>query len=164
MAKISSISGNGFLKLNLYTDFPEKLFHTEILYLDFFGKKKKFEVENLIKQKKSYFIKFSGFETERELQVLLGREIFITEKDLAELPEGSYFIHELIDSEVFRSGETIGRVKDVLNLPGNDVYVIEDENGNEILIPAVSDFIISFDAEKKIMILKDDAGIYDDED
>lgn len=163
MAKISSISGNGFLKLNLYTDYPEKLFQTEILYLDFFGKKKKFEVENLIRQKKFYFIKFSGFETERELQVLLGREIFITEKDLAELPEGNYFIHDLIDSEVFRSGEKIGRIKDVLNLPANDVYVIEDENGNEILLPAVPDFIMSFDAEKKIMILKDDAGIYDDE-
>lgn len=164
VAKITSISGNGYLKLNLITDFPEKLFQTETLYIDFFGKKKKFEVENLIRQKKAYLIKFFGFETERELQVLLGREIFITEKELAELPEGSYFIHELIDSEVFRSGEKIGRVKDVLNLPANDVYLIVDENGNEILIPAVPDFIISFDAEKKIMIIKDDAGIYDDED
>ena len=52
----------------------------------------------------------------------------------------------------------------VLNYPANDVFVIEDKEGNEILIPAVADYIESFNPENKILILKPGGELYEDED
>jgi len=56
-----------------------------------------------------------------------------------------------------------GIVKDVLTIPANSVYVVEDVNGQEILIPAVEHFIDAVDIEKKLITLKPDVELYDDE-
>ena len=50
-------------------------------------------------------------------------------------------------------------------MPANDVYVVKDNSGNEVLIPAVNDFVEKFDPDKKIMKLKPGEDLYDtDED
>ena len=57
-----------------------------------------------------------------------------------ELPEGSMFIQDLIGLPVLCEGKTLGKVKEVLQLPANDVYVVEGEQ--EYMIPAVPEFIL----------------------
>jgi len=84
---------------------------------------------------------------------------------LVKLADDTYFIHDLIGSGVLRDSVLLGHIEDVLTLPSNDVYVVKDLNGRRILIPAVKDFVKSFDAERKILELV--AGcdlLYDDED
>lgn len=164
IARITSISGSeGFLNLYLITDFDEKMKSLKEVYVDFFGSKKKFVVESVKGSKKSFQIKFEKFNTPRELQVLSGREIYISENDLAKLPDGSYFIHDLIDVEVLRNNISLGKIREVLNLPANDVFVIADDKGREILIPFVLDFIEKFDLKNKRLVLKPGAGEYEDD-
>jgi RimM protein, required for 16S rRNA processing len=80
------------------------------------------------------------------------------------LPEDTFFIHDLIGSIVLRNDVNIGTVEDVLVLPANDVLEINSGN-RKILVPIVKDFIQSFDAQKKIIELKKDCDLlYDDED
>ena len=62
------------------------------------------------------------------------------DRDDAELPEGSMFIQDLIGLPVLCEGKTLGRVKEILQLPANDVYVVEGEQ--EYMIPAVPEFIL----------------------
>ncbi len=166
IAKIISTSGNeGFINITLFTDFPEHLYNLKKVYIDFFNDKKEFIIDKVKGSKDKYQIKLKNFDNAKDSEILVGKEIFIEEKNLLKLPENQYYIHDLIGSRVLRNNVEIGKIKDVISLPANDVYIVEDENGNEILIPAVHNYVESFDPDKKIMLLKPGEDLYDtDED
>lgn len=165
IARITSSSGlSGFVKLKIITDYPQQLFDLREVYIDFFGTKKKFIVEEVRESSKYFIIKFEKFDTERELEVLIGREIYVSEKDSPDLPDGAFYVHELIDASVWRGSVFLGKVKDVLKLPANDVLVIESKDSKELLLPFVLDFIDHFDEENKKLVFKPGAGIYEDDE
>ncbi len=165
VARITSISGSeGFLNLQILTDFPQKLPELKEVYLDFFGSKKKFVVEKIKCSNKSWQIKFRNFNSQRELNVLINREIFIDINVAAKLPDGSYFVHDLIDMEVWQENTLLGKVTDILKVPANDIFVIADEFGNERLIPFIFSFIDKIEAENRKIFLKPGAGEYEDDE
>lgn len=165
IARITSASDKkGFVKIFSYSDFPERFLSLTEVYIDFFDSKKKFIVEKVKKVKHDFFIKFKNFDSAIETRVLLDKEIFVDEKSVIRLPDNVYFIHDLLKSKVFRNEKYFGRIIDVLSYPANDVYVIEDVNGQEILLPALSELIESFDEKNKMMILKPGESFYEDED
>jgi 16S rRNA processing protein RimM len=135
------------------------------VFVDFFNEKKKFFIED-VKRKKDYFlIKFRNFNSERDVELLIGKEIFVDKANLVKLPEDQFFVHDLIGSEVYRNDKLLGVIKDVLPLPANDVYVVNDVEGNEILVPAVKEIILEFNPETKMLILKPGEDLYEtDED
>ncbi len=164
IAKIVSVYGKeGFVKITSFTDFPERFFDLKKVYLDFFGDKKEFFVERVKKQKNNFLLKFKNFETGEDASALIGKEIFVDNENVIKLPEDHYFIHDLLGSTVLRNGQVFGVIKDVLAYPANDVYVI-DNLGKEILIPAVKQFVESFNPEKKILILKPGDEFYEDDE
>lgn len=167
IARIKSVYGkNGSVKIISYSDFPERFYKLKKVYIDFFGSKKEFLVEHVEKIKDSFIIKFKNFNSETESGFLAGKEIYVDEENLVKLPENYFFIHDLIGSRVLRNNEEFGTISEVLSLPANDVYVVQSVQGEEVLIPAVADFIESFDAGKKLLILKPGKELYekDDED
>jgi 16S rRNA processing protein RimM len=166
IAKIISASGNeGFVNITLFTDFPEHLYSLKKVYIDFFNDKKEFIVDKVKNAKDKYQIKLKNFESAKDSELLIGKEIFIIERDLLKLQKDQYYIHDLIGSIVLRNNVEIGKITDVISLPANDVYIVQDKNKNEILIPAISVYVESFDPEKKIMLLKPGEDLYDaDED
>lgn len=167
IAKVVSVSGKeGFLKILSYSDFPERFVKLKKVFIDFFGEKKIFLVDKVKShsRRRGILLKFKGFDTEKDAQALIGKDIFVDKTNLVKLPEGYFFIHDLIGCEVYRNDEKFGVIKDVLIYPANDVYLIQETGGSEILIPAVKDYVESFDPEKKILILKPGSGIYEDED
>ena len=165
IAKIVSLKGkDGFVNIISHSDFPDRFYKLEKVYIDFFNDKKEFFVEKVVEQKKQIAFKFRNFDSDKDAQVLIGKDVFVDEEKAIKLPEGSYFVHDLIGSKVFRNGEEFGSLKDVLRFPANDVYVIIDTLGEEILIPAVKDYIESFDREKKILVIKPGDEIYEDDE
>jgi 16S rRNA processing protein RimM len=133
------------------------------VYIDFFDIKKKFYVEEVKKVKNDFIIRFKNFNAGSDTKVLLDKEIYVDQKDVVKLPDNVYFIHDLLNSKVFRNEKYFGKIIDVLAYPANDVYVIIDTSGQEILLPALSELIDSFDAKNKMMILKPGESFYEDE-
>ena len=163
IAKINSLYGkNGFVKIESYSDFPERFFQLDEVFIDFWGDKKKLFVQEVIKQRKYFTLKFKNFDNEREADVFTGKDIYVEKKDVIELPAGSYFVHDLVGCRVFQADNEIGIVNDVINSPANDVIVIKGEKDKEILVPLVLEFIENFDPENKKLFLKKDI-VYDDE-
>ncbi len=81
---------------------------------------------------------------------LRGCELKIAESDLAPLPAGHYFIHELIGCIVYDdAGISLGEVREVLTPGANDVYVVRTPNGKDILLPAIPECILQVDTEDK---------------
>ena len=80
---------------------------------------------------------------------LKGKLVSIDRRD-AKLPEGGYFIQDIIGARVVdENGAEVGTLAEVLNLPGSDVYVVRGER--EILIPAVPQFILSRDIDAGVI-------------
>jgi len=164
IAKLTSLFGKeGFIKIDPYFNSAERFLELDVVYVDFWGDKKKLIVEDVKLLNNTFVLKFKNFDNTRESEVFLGRKMYLETKNLVELPEHNYFIHDLIGSKVFKYNDEIGEISDVLSLPANDVIVILSKKQKEILVPLVPDFIDKFEPEKKILILKPEMG-FDDED
>jgi 16S rRNA processing protein RimM len=163
IAKVVSLYGKGgFVRIVSYSDFPERFYSLKQVYFDFFDEKKELVVEQVLKKKNSFLLKFRNFDSDKDSQILLKKEIFIDESDKVKLPKNYFFIHDIIGAAVYQKNKVLGKVVDVLSLPANDVFVIK-ENENEILFPAVKKYIEKLDVEKRVLIIKDDINLYDED-
>jgi len=163
IAKVGQVYGkDGYVKLESFSDFPERFLKLGKVYLDFWGDKKNFYVEDVKDLNGKLVIKFKRFDTLRDANVLIDREIYIDEKDKISLPENHFFVHDLIGSEVIVEKEKIGMVSDVMKVKGNDILVISTIDKKEKLIPFVLTFIEKFDAVKKRLILNISKDFWED--
>jgi 16S rRNA processing protein RimM len=160
----SVINKDGFVLVKSFSDVPDRFLKTKSVFLDFFGSKKELFIEEAKGSGANVSVKFKSFDTESDSQYLVGKNIYITEKE-AELSSADvFYVHDVIGSEVYRNGVLFGKVEDVLQLPANDVYVITKTDGKEYLLPAVFDYIESFDPKGKRLTLKPgDSDFYDED-
>lgn len=150
IAQIKSIYGcEGYVSIISYSDALDRFKKLRKIFIEVFGDKREFFVENTSFVGKEWLLKFRNFNSDQDVEFLLGKKIFIEKKDLQKLPEDTFYIHDLVGSKVFTESKFFGYLIDVLVLPSNDVYVIKSEDGNEILIPALKEYIIGFDPVKK---------------
>ena len=165
IARIEQLYGkDGFVKLKLFSDFPDRFLNLKKVYIDFWGDKKRFFVEDVNDLKGKIIIKFKKFDSPRDSQVLIDREIYVDEKDAVSLPDNHYFVHDLIGSEVVVEKERIGTISEVIKGKANDVLVVLTDDKNEKLIPFVLNFIEKFDAAKKRLILNISKNFLEDDE
>lgn len=153
IGKVKQVHGKaGYVLLDSFSDFLKQFINLKKVYLDFWGDKKNFYIEDVKDINGRLALKFKKFDSIRDCQVLVSREIYIDEKDKISFPDNHFFAHELIGSEVIIEKKSYGIVADVITGKANDVLVITTNN-KEKLIPLVLNFIESFDAAKKKLIL-----------
>ena len=99
--------------------------------------------------KRFVLMKLDGVESVEAAQALRDSVLYIDRSGVA-LPEGRYFIKDLIGLAVFDGGERIGTLYDVLTAPAHDVYVVRGGDG-EHMIPAVPEFVKEIDLEQGIV-------------
>lgn len=154
IAKVEQLYGkDGYVKIQSFSDFPDRFLNLDEVYLDFWGDKKTFYIEDFKNLNGKLVFKFNKFDSTRDCQVLLGRDIYVDENDKIRLPDNHFFVHDLIGSEVIVENESIGIVSDVMKAKANDVLIITSDDEKEKLIPFVLNFIEKFDAINKKLIL-----------
>ena len=140
----------GELKIQPWADGPEFLKGFRKLYVD----GKPFEVLSAKVHKGCLIAAFAGIENIDSANLLRNKIVFIDRED-AKLPKGSYFLQDLIGLPVINdeTDEEIGTMKEVMNMPASDIYVINGKNG-EVLVPAVPEFIKSVDTDAGFIRIK----------
>ena len=119
---------------------------------------KDYAVESCRVQKTCNLLKIEGVDTMEAAQAMRGKTVEIYRCDA---PEGLIFAAELMGMTVLCEGEEIGKITDVLDYPGNKVYVVKGRK--EYMIPAVKEFILSTDMEKNEMQVRIIEGMRSDE-
>ena len=119
---------------------------------------KDYAVETCRVQKTCNLLKVKGIDSMEAAQAMRGKVVEIYREDVD--PE-IIFADELIDVEVFSQGQAIGKIVDVLDYPGNKVYVVRGEF--EYMIPAVKQFILSTDVDANRMEVSLIEGMRTDE-
>ena len=107
---------------------------------------KEYAVESCRIQKTCNLLKVTGVDTMEAAQSMRGKTVEIYREDA---PADVVFAAELIGVAVEADGQPIGEVTDVLDYPGNKVYVVKGEH--EYMIPAVKAFVESIDVEANLM-------------
>lgn len=143
----------GDLWLNLSTDFPERLGAGKIVYI---GKKfKKFSIGSFSLKGHRGLVKFDEFNSPEEARLLTNQNVYVKIEDLPELPDDEYYHHNLIGIRVVNANQDeIGFLEDIVVTGANDVYVVKDSTGKEVLIPAIKSVILDIDITNKTMVVK----------
>lgn len=129
----------GEAKVNLLTDFPERFTGLERVYLG--PRHDEVEIEETRLHKGQALVRFAGITTPEQVDKLRGAEIAVPRADAVELPDDHYFLSDLLGAEVRTTdGRELGRIADILQTGGNDVYVVRGRGG-EVLVPAIRDAI-----------------------
>lgn len=104
---------------------------------------------------KFWLIRFEGYGDSQTVAGFTNQMIQIDLRDAAPLPEGQFYLNEIIGMQVLdESEQSIGAVTEVIVTGANDVYVIRSESGEEILIPAIKSVILKMDREANLMIIR----------
>ena len=143
----------GEAKVLTWLDAPEMLCEFDRCRID----GKEYTIEGCRVQKTCNLLKLQGIDTMEAAQAMRGKIVQLYREDIS--PD-VIFGDELIGVEVFCENEKIGEITDVLDYPGNSVYVI---NKGEYMIPAVKEFVLSTDIDKNEMIVKLIEGMRSDE-
>ena len=152
---VSTHGVKGEMKLYPWVDGPELLLKIKRVRVDSLD----FTVLGCRIQKNCNLLKLEGIDTVEKAQSLRGKSVQLYRDDL---PNGLIFADELIGMEVFDQEEYIGKVEDVLDYPGNKVYVIRGKK--EYMVPAVKQFVISQDLDANRMQVSMIEGMETDED
>ena len=119
---------------------------------------REYRLEEVRVQKTCNLVKIEGIDTMEAAQAMRGKVIKLFREDI---DPDVIFAAELIGMEVYAEDTCIGKIKEVLDYPGNSVYVVRGEY--EYMIPAVKQFILSTDVEKNVMQVKIIEGMRSDE-
>ena len=144
----------GEVKVLCWLDDPEMLCEFDRCTID----GKDYVMDQVRVQKTCNLVKFRGVDTMEAAQAMRGKVVKLYREDI---DDEVIFAAELIGMQVYADGVCIGKIKEVLDYPGNSVYVVRGEH--EYMIPAVKQFILSTDVEKNEMQVKLIEGMRSDE-
>ena len=147
----------GEIKLNPWTDNIEDLLDLEVFY-DKDGKP--LEVQTSRIHKNTLIIKFRTLSTMNDAEKMKGKTLY-TEK--TPLPEGRYYIKDLIGLTVLENREKLGTLTDVFNTGANDIYEVKTPDGKFIYLPVIDGVIGDVDLDAKTMEVTIPEGLLDDE-
>lgn len=114
--------------------------------------------------KRQVLLQLEGIADMTAAEHLRGQTLWIPAAQIAPLPAGQFYIHDLVGLRVAHvNGKALGRVADVLVGVGNDLLVVRnDESGAETLVPAAKEFIKSVDLAAGVLSLDPIPGLFDD--
>jgi 16S rRNA processing protein RimM len=143
----------GELKVDPVSSNLERFKHLDKVYLRN-CKLRAFAIENVRLSDRFVFLKFSDINTRNDAELLRNCEVLIDKEALIKLSPGEFFVHDLVGCKVFtEEKDLLGKIVDVMQISSNDVYVIMNQKGQELLIPAIKDVIKRVDIKNKKIII-----------
>lgn len=151
IGQIVNTSGlKGEIKVKPFTDDITKFNNFKTIYVSIKRELKEFEIEHVRFSKNMVFLKLKGIDTIEEAENY--RNLYLKRKrDKDEkLEEDTYYIVDLIGCKVHTDDQKeLGEVVDVFSTGSNDIYVVKDELGKQILLPAIKDVIKNVDIKNR---------------
>ncbi len=160
---ISSTHGvRGEVKVYPTTDDPELFLDLAQVTLDTGREQITLEIQNVKFFKNMVILKFKGYDNINDIEKYKGKDLLIHRDQAVKLKEDEYFVTDLMGLKVVaEEGTVLGILKEVIPTGANDVYVVQPENGKELLLPAIKDCILNVDLEKGIMTIHLMDGLLD---
>jgi len=118
------------------------------------GGSREVKVESCWPHKGRFVLKLEGVGSIDEAEAYRGLELRIGEEDLAALPPGSYYHHQLKGLRVVDpEGRGLGVAADLLETGGASPVLVVRGPAGELLVPLAEDFVRRVDLEAGTMVV-----------
>ncbi len=154
-------SYKGEVVIKLDTDEPELYQDLETVFLELNGKLLPFFIENSLLQKGNQLrVKFEDFTTEADAERILKKEVYLPLTMLPKLEGNKFYYHEVIDFDLIdKNFGLVGKIKSVNDTTAQDLFIVKNIEGKEILIPLIDEFLIKIDRDNRQVIVKTPKGL-----
>lgn len=162
MGKLRKPHGvRGEMVMTVLTDFPELLKNGQNVYL---GEEfQKMTVRSVRPHRDDLLIAFEEISDRDEVGYFRNTMLFMKEGEFPELPEDEYYLHDLVGMEVVTdTGQSLGELKEILVTGANDVYLVQKDQGREILIPAIEEVVLEIDFDQGTILIRPLPGLLQD--
>ena len=150
---VNTFGIKGELKVTPFTDDINRFDNLKKVYVKTRKEDKLYKVEGVRYHKNMVLLKLEGIENPEQAELLKNAYLEIDREDAIPLKEGQYFIVDLIGLDVYTDeGNLLGKVEDIYNTGANDIYVVKDELGKQILLPGIKDIIKEVILDDRIIV------------
>ena len=140
----------GEIMMDLHTDFPERMKSGRKLFVG--NEYQPMTLTSVRSHQAGLLVKFKGIETPEDAGLLRNQWVYIKAKDAQPLPEGQIYQHELFGFRVVDENDNpLGELIEIIETGANDVYVIRNDSGKDLLLPAIPSVIIELDPAGRFM-------------
>ncbi len=151
---VNTFGIKGEIKISPFTDDIRRFDDLEYVYVRTKKETKLYKVENVKYHKNMVLMKLEAINTLEQAEMLRNAFLEVDREHAVPLKEGTYFIADLIGLDVYTDEEKLlGKVEDIYNTGANDIYVVKDELGKQILLPGTKEVIKRVDLEKEKIIV-----------
>jgi 16S rRNA processing protein RimM len=145
----------GEVSITVLTDFPERFKTTEWVYLGDEVEAAPYRLEHHRWHRDNVLLTLGGVTDRTQAEQLVGQLVQVPVEEAVALPEGSYYLYQLIGLQVVTTeGQHLGVVTDILETRANDVYIVTNDRQEEILLPSIPDVVKSIDLEKGQIVVE----------
>ena len=144
---VNTFGIKGEVKVKPFTEYMERFEKYDTIIVK--GKEeKKYKIQNIKYQKSTLVLKLEGIETVEDAEKLKNSYIEVTRDQAGELEDGVYYIADLIGMDVYTDeGTLLGKLDDIYNYGSSDIYVVKNDLGKQVLLPAIEEVIKNVDLE-----------------
>lgn len=143
----------GEITMEVLTDFPDRLRPRREVFVG--DEHQPLRIASVRWKDRFLLIAFDQYDDCDKVNEFRNQLVYTRAERLPDLQKGAYYFHELLGLRVVdEGGKILGRVDEILETGANDVYVVKNEEGSEILLPVVDDVILQVKLEEGEMIVR----------
>ncbi len=156
----------GELRVQLMTDYPERIANLEFIYLGSDPMQEKADRYHLkaMRRNKGYgLLTLHGIRDRNTAETLRDLLVMVDIAHAVPLDEGEIYLYQLIGMCVHTdAGSVLGDITDIIETGANDVYVVQSEDYGEILIPITDETLIETNINARKIVVKLPEGLLPD--
>ena len=146
---VNTFGIKGMVKIKPFTDDINRFDRLKKVYISNKNGKKEYQIQEVKYHKNMVLMKLEGVDTPEQADLLRQSYLLVDRADEEPLEEGVYYIVDLLGLEVYTDdNKLLGKVDDIFNTGSNDIYVVKDEMGKQILLPGIPEVLKNVDLEK----------------
>ena len=139
--------------MKIMTAYPERLMDAKTLYIG--EQHTPHHVGRIRRHPAGMIVLFDGVADRDEAEALRNEFVYIGMEDAVPLEEGEYYLFQIEGiSVVTEDGSSLGTLTGLIETGANDVYVVTEEDGSELLLPVIPEVILQVDIENQVMTVR----------
>lgn len=151
---VNTFGVRGEIKIKPLTDNIQRFDKLKSIYIEKNNQLQLYNIEHVKYTNNLVILKIKDVNTMEEAEKLKGLYIKVDRKNAIKLPKDTYFIADLIGLSVYTDeGKMLGKVDDIYNTGSSDIYVVKDDLGKQILLPAITDVLKNIDIKNQKIIV-----------
>ncbi len=148
----------GELKVEILTEDPARFKQLEMVYVG--PQFLPYRVERARLHQGTVLLKLVGCDDRNAAEALRDLLVQVAMEDALPLEEGEYWVHQILGLEVWTTkGDQLGVVREVLETGANDVYLVRDRSGSQVLIPALKSVVLEINLDAGRMLVELPEGL-----